>query len=80
MSELDVSTLATILASFSGMFYRGTKVNYVPGTTHKDKLYFATDTHELLVNDISYGGGGIENVTLEGDTLKFAAASRQGRP
>lgn len=71
MSELDVSTLATILASFSGMFYRGTKVNYVPGTTHKDKLYFATDTHELLVNDISYGGGGIENVTLEGDTLKF---------
>lgn len=69
--NINVSTLAAVLASFTGMFFRGLKANYKPEAEHEDKLYFATDTHELLVNGVSYGGGGIANVTLEGDTLKF---------
>ena len=69
--NINVSTLAAVLASFTGMFFRGVKANYKPEAEHEDKLYFATDTHELLVNGVSYGGGGIANVTLEGDTLKF---------
>lgn len=69
--NINVSTLAAVLASFTGMFFRGAKASYDAASAHKDKLYFATDTHELLVNGVSYGGGGIANVTLEGDTLKF---------
>ena len=69
--NINVSTLAAVLASFTGMFFRGVKANYKPEAEHEDKLYFATDTHELLVNGVSYGGGGIADVTLEGDTLKF---------
>lgn len=69
--NINVSTLAAVLASFTGMFFRGAKASYDAASAHKDKLYFATDTHELLVNGVSYGGGGIADVTLEGDTLKF---------
>lgn len=36
-------------------FFRGLKENYVHGTTHKDAIYFATDTHELLINNVAYG-------------------------
>ncbi len=36
-------------------FFRGLKKNYVHGTTHKDAIYFATDTHELLINNVAYG-------------------------
>lgn len=36
-------------------FYRGLKNNYVAATTHKDGLYFATDTEELLLNGKVYG-------------------------
>lgn len=36
-------------------FYRGLKANYVAATTHKDGLYYATDTHEVLMNGVSYG-------------------------
>lgn len=63
--------LAAALSSFTGMFFRGVKANYKPSADHRDKLYFATDTHELLVNNVSYGGGGISNVTYEDGTLKI---------
>lgn len=63
--------LAAALSSFTGMFFRGVKANYKPEAEHEDKLYFATDTHELLVNDVSYGGGSISNVTYEDGTLKI---------
>lgn len=36
-------------------FFRGLKENYVHETTHKDAIYFATDTHELLINNVAYG-------------------------
>lgn len=36
-------------------FYRGLKANYLPETTHLNGLYYATDTHEVLMNGVSYG-------------------------
>lgn len=42
-------------------FYRGLKDNY-NYTSHQDSIYFATDTQEIILNDISYGGGIISNV------------------
>lgn len=68
---MNEQLLASLLAEFTGMFFRGEKSNYVAATTHKDKLYFATDTHELLMNGVSYGGSGIEDVVLTGTKLKF---------
>ena len=55
------------LTEFTGIFFSGPKASYSPATDHLDKLYFATDTHELLVNGISYSGfyripGNIENI------------------
>lgn len=54
------------------IFYRGLKKAYSP-VLHRDKLYFSTDTCELLVNDKSYGGGGIQDVKIEDGiiTLQF---------
>lgn len=66
---MNEQLLESLLAEFTGMFFRGQKANYVAETTHKDKLYFATDTHELLVNGISYGGGGISQIELQGTKL-----------
>lgn len=61
--------LEALLAEFNGMFFRGEKSKYLAGTTHKDKIYFATDTHEILVNNVSYGGGSIKTVELSGTKL-----------
>lgn len=36
-------------------FFRGPKSSYQGSTTHKDVIYFATDTHELYMNNDSYG-------------------------
>ena len=36
-------------------FFRGPKNTYQGSTTHKDAIYFATDTHELYMNGASYG-------------------------
>lgn len=69
---MNEQLLANLLAEFTGMFFRGNKENYDSAVAHKDKLYFATDTHELLVNGVSYGGGGITEVTLEGTTLTIS--------
>ena len=45
-------------------FVRGIKNNYVPDSTHKDAIFFATDTHELLVNGEVYGlGRAISDIT-----------------
>ena len=59
-----------ILTEFTGILFSGVKANYKPATEHLDKLYFATDTHELLVNGISYSGG-VTAVAIEGTTLKI---------
>ena len=36
-------------------FYRGVKDNYRPSGAHADGLYYATDTHEVFMNGVSYG-------------------------
>ena len=59
-----------ILTEFTGLLFSGVKDNYKPAAEHLDKLYFATDTHELLVNGTSYSGG-IKAVSIEGTTLKI---------
>lgn len=46
-----------ILTEFTGILFMGRKASYKPAADHLDKLYFATDTHELLVNGTSYAGG-----------------------
>lgn len=59
-----------ILTEFTGILFTGLKASYKPAADHLDKLYFATDTHELLVNGTSYSGG-IRAVSIEGTTLKI---------
>lgn len=59
-----------ILTEFTGILFSGLKANYKPAADHLDKLYFATDTHELLVNGTSYSGG-VSAVSIEGTTLKI---------
>lgn len=59
-----------ILTEFTGLLFSGVKANYKPAADHLDKLYFATDTHELLVNGTSYSGG-VKAVSIEGTTLKI---------
>lgn len=59
-----------ILTEFTGILFSGLKASYKPAAEHLDKLYFATDTHELLVNGTSYSGG-VSAVSIEGTTLKI---------
>ncbi len=59
-----------ILTEFTGILFRDIKARYKPAADHLDKLYFATDTHELLVNGISYSGG-VKAVSIEGTTLRI---------
>ena len=59
-----------ILTEFTGILFSGLKASYKPAADHLDKLYFATDTHEVLVNGTSYSGG-IKAVSIEGTTLKI---------
>lgn len=59
-----------ILTEFTGILFSGVKTKYKPAADHLDKLYFATDTHEILVNGTSYSGG-IKAVSIEGTTLKI---------
>ncbi len=60
-----------ILTEFTGILFSGLKANYKPAVDHLDKLYFTTDTHELLVNGTSYSTNGfyripgnIENINI----------------
>lgn len=59
-----------ILTEFTGILFSDIKASYKPAADHLDKLYFATDTHELLVNGTSYSGG-VSAVSIEGTTLKI---------
>lgn len=59
-----------ILTEFTGILFSGLKASYKPAADHLDKLYFATDTHELLVNNTSYSGG-VSAVSIKGTTLKI---------
>ena len=54
-------------------FYRGLQANYAAETTHKDGVYFATDTAEILMNGVSYGfTKAINNVAFENNTFTFS--------
>lgn len=59
-----------ILTEFTGILFMGLKASYKPAVDHLDKLYFATDTHELLVNGTSYSGG-VSAVSIKGTTLNI---------
>lgn len=59
-----------ILTEFTGILFSGLKTSYKPAADHLDKLYFATDTHELLVNGTSYSGS-VSAASIEGTTLKI---------
>lgn len=63
------------LNTFTGIFFRGDKASYLPSGVHAGKIYFAEDTQELLVDNVSYGGSGITDVTLDGTTLKITTSS-----
>lgn len=68
MNYNDLQT--KILTEFTGILFSGLRTSYNPTADHLDKLYFATDTHELLVNGTSYSGG-VRAVSIEGTTLKI---------
>ena len=42
--NINVSTLAAVLASFTGMFFRGVKANYKPEAEHEDSTLPPTRT------------------------------------
>lgn len=67
-----------ILTEFTGILFSGLRASYKPAADHLDKLYFATDTHELLVNGTSYSGG-IKSVIVEGTVLKITMINGTGR-
>lgn len=67
-----------ILTEFTGILFMGLKASYKPAADHLDKLYFATDTHELLVNGTSYSGG-VSAVSIEGTTLKITMVDGSSR-
>lgn len=59
-------------------FFRGLKSSYQAGTTHKDGIYFASDTHELLMNGVVYGSDvklasnkSVKNVEVASDKTKL---------
>lgn len=54
-------------------FYRGLREKYSPDT-HKDGLYFSTDTLEIILNRSSFGGG-LTNVEFSEGKLIFSFAN-----
>lgn len=62
-------------------FYRGLSTVYLPSSTHKDCIFFATDTNQLMLNDVAYGvkdtdaaiiANAVTSVTwVSPDTLQF---------
>ena len=68
-------------------FYRGLFGAYLPSSTHKDCIFFATDTNQLLLNDKAYGVSASDSAVLKNaitkvewetpDTLKFTCANSE---
>lgn len=46
-------------------FYRGARARYDAASKHLDAIYFATDTKELLMNGVNYGGAGVTDVRFD---------------
>ncbi len=53
--------------------YRGLKSNY-NAETHKNGIYFTTDTHEIIANEISYGDS-IKSWSIADGVLTLAMSS-----
>lgn len=49
-------------------FYRGTKAQY-DATTYADAIFFMTDTKEIAVAGVFYGGSGVSNMTYSNGVL-----------
>ena len=68
-------------------FYRGLSTAYLPSSTHKDCIFFATDTNQLMLNDAAYGVSASDSAILKNaitkvewetpDTLKFTCANSE---
>ena len=72
-------------------FFRGLKDNYkgAVGQAHRDSIYFATDTKELLLNETAYGlstadlgklNGAVDSLewVTNGDTIYLKATTTNG--
>lgn len=55
---------------------RGTKASYLPETTHKDVIYFATDTSEIYLNGKVYGGSSDINTSVN-ETINTEITARK---
>jgi hypothetical protein len=70
-------------------FYRGVRANY-SSVTHADGIYFATDTHVIIMNNVEYGvssedieaiKGAVDGVTLtDPSTLTFSFVDETAHP
>lgn len=65
-------------------FIRGLRATY-SATTHADAIYFATDTHEIIVNDVAYGisaalaNSVVTGVSYGSDTNKLSFTTGKGK-
>ena len=51
-------------------FYRGLSGAYLPSSTHKDCIFFATDTNQLMLNDVAYGTSASDAAILKNAITK----------
>ena len=60
-------------------FYRGLKARYDAASKHLDAIYFATDTKELLMNGVNYGGSGVTDVSFDKGSNKLIVTKLSGK-
>lgn len=69
--NITIQQLLTHFNMANIKFYRGPKNSYVQ-QTHQDGIYFSTDSHEIIVNNIIYGvGKAIGDITYNASNRKF---------
>lgn len=59
-------------------FYRGPKAAYDGKVKHLNCIYFATDTKELLLNGVNYGGSGVNDVTYDKNSHILTVSKSSG--
>ena len=62
-------------------FFRGAKANYkgAVGQAHRDSIYFATDTHELLLNTDAYGLSSDDLAKLNGAYIEKKETNKENK-
>lgn len=59
------------------LFYRGPKSSY-DVSQHGNGIYFCTDTYEIFMNNHSYGGGKVQDVTLSSElSLSYSTETKK---